>query len=116
MSLLSRCFIFILSMMAMATPCPGCCNELIPAPIPFEKIYVSPHEVLTTPYGSYYRNPCGEYEKVRSVLRDCNGTYVIIVTVQCPICGKWYDGTKPEAGYCCPLDEIQIYPDLWTNP
>ncbi len=104
---------FFLGVMALAATGSTCGNEFVPVPTPFEIIYVTPYEVLSTPYGSYYRNPSGEYEKVRSISRDGNGTYVIKVTMQCPICGKCYAGTTPDEGYCCPLNEIEVYPHIW---
>lgn len=51
--------------------------EVQAAPPPFEKIYVKPGELLCTPYGTYYLSPSGKQEKVRTVLSDCCGCYVI---------------------------------------
>jgi hypothetical protein len=46
---------------------------------PFEKIYVTPHEILSTPSGTFYRSCTGEEFCVRCLNCDPCGTYVILI-------------------------------------
>lgn len=84
---------------------------------PFEKIYVTPSEILMTPEGTFYRSPLtGECDPIRAVRRDCNGLYVLKVWMQCPVCGNYCTGKKPPEGYECPLWEIEAFPHIWVDP
>jgi len=83
------------------------------SPPPFEKIYVTPYEIFTTPYGSYYRNPSGENEQVASISTDCEGTYIIMINRQCPTCGRCSRGKVPAEGLCCPINEKYDIPFIW---
>lgn len=85
-------------------------------PPAFEKLYVTPTEIFSTFEGTYYLSPTGETIKVSAISRDSNGPYIILITRQCPICGKYYvNENAPEDGFCCPLWEVQ--PDrFFTQP
>ena len=41
-----------------------CSAEDVERPPAFEKLYVTPHEILSTPEGTYYLSPTGESLKV----------------------------------------------------
>src|SRR5262245_56918981 len=90
-----RFFIFIICAAALL---PLCCQEWEPPrewQIPaFEKIYVTPHDILSTPEGTFYVNSSGVKEKIRALRSDWHGTYVIKYQQQCPICGRCYDDHK----------------------
>lgn len=83
---------------------------------PFEKIYVSQDEILCTPFGIFLKHPNGHNEKVRSLLNDFKGTYVLRVKTQCPLCGRCYYGQHPDEGYSCPLYDKEIFPGIWGAP
>jgi len=102
--------IYFLLMMITVLPFAYSNEKSLP---PFEKIYVTPYEIYTTPFGSYYRNPSGESEMVSCISNDSEGTYVIIINRQCPNCGRCYHGDTPEKGYCCPLNEKYDVPFTW---
>lgn len=91
-------------------------DELPPRPPPFEKIYVSPQEILSTPQGIFYISPEGEYRPVRTIRRDKDGrTFVILITQECPICGRWCTGKSCPEGYDCPFFELEVRPHCWTD-
>lgn len=99
-------FAFILLVIA-STPCSlfGEGVNKLPA---FEKLYVTPNDVLCTPEGTFYHSPEGEYLKVCSINRDAHGPYVILITRQCPICGRYYnDHTDAIEGYSCEVWDIK---------
>lgn len=85
-------------------------------PPPFEKIYVGPGDIMTTPQGRYYINAWGEKEKVCAVLNDCHGCYVIKITRVCPVCGRHCDGYKSPEGYDCPFGKVEVLPHIWSQP
>jgi len=89
---------------------------LVEDPPPFEKIYVCPPEILSDPYGTYYKSSSGEYVPVRAVLRDDGGLYVIKITQKCSQCGRLYNSRYPPEGYCCPLWQIESAPNIWYTP
>lgn len=88
-------------------------SQQLPQPTPFEKIYVTPQDVISTPEGTYYVTPDGDMEKVRAVLRDCCGTYIIKIAHICPVCGYACCEKNPPEGYDCPLWKIEVLPHIW---
>lgn len=68
---------------------------------PFEKIYVSPCQVLSMPQGTYLKLPCGKFEKIHSLSEDYRGTFVLKIYSQCTHCGRVYDGTSAPEGWSC---------------
>jgi hypothetical protein len=76
-------------------------------PRAFDKIYVCPTDIFSTFQGNFYISPTGEQIKVSSISRDCNGPYVILITRQCPACGR----------YCSEEDECfdQYVCPIWEN-
>lgn len=79
----------------------------------FEKIYVTPYDILSTPQGTFYINSKGEKEKVRAVRSDWGGTYVIKYKQECPVCGRWYDDYTVQDGFDCPLSQTEVMPHIW---
>lgn len=86
------------------------------SPPPFEKIYVGPNDLMTTPQGCYYINAWGEKEKVCAVLNDCHGCYVIRITRLCPVCGRCCNENKAPEGYDCPFGKLEVLPHIWSEP
>lgn len=85
-------------------------------PPAFEKIYVMPMDILGTPDGTFYVTPEGLHRRVRTIRRDKDGrTYVILVTQQCPICGRYCEEKTAPDGYCCPFFEREIRHNYWTD-
>lgn len=82
---------------------------------PFEKIYVGPYDILSTPQGIFHVTRYGNLEKVRTIRFDSNGTYIIKFKQECPVCGRFYDDYKVEDGYDCPLSQTEILPHLWSK-
>lgn len=78
---------------------PWCYDE----PEAFEKTYVCPSSILHNSSGTYYLNEQNCWEKVRAVLKDCKGTYVLRIWTQCPQCGTCYRGKTPPEGMSCQL-------------
>lgn len=72
-------------------------------PDAFEKTYVCPQSLLYSCEGTFFLNEDGYREKVRAVLQDCKGTYVIRIWTQCPYCGTCYRGKHPPEGMSCPI-------------
>lgn len=114
-----RCLFMLLALASM-----GCltaqevahpCQRRLATPPPFEKIYVGPNDLMTTPQGCYYVNRWGEKEKVCAVLNDCYGCYVIKITRQCPVCGRCCNDTKSPEGYDCPFGKVEIQPHVWAD-
>lgn len=82
---------------------------------PFEKFYVSPRQLVTFHDGIYYFDDNGYYTKVKTVLADCNGTYILIVNYQCPVCGRCWADNKPDDGYDCPIFQRKVAPGIWSE-
>lgn len=84
-------------------------------PPPFEKIYVGPYDIRSTPEGIFHVTSIGTLEKIRALRSDCYGTYIIKFKQECPVCGRYYDDYKVEDGYDCPLSQTEIFPHLWSK-
>lgn len=95
-----------------------CCNHkrVFDSPAAFEKIYVTQDEVVCTPDGIYLKHCDGSLEKVRSILSDCEGMYVLRILTQCPLCGQCYAGKGCPEDRSCPLYDKEIMPGLWGPP
>lgn len=85
-------------------------------PSAFEKTYVDCSQLISTPFGTYLRHSNGYEEKVRAVMNDCYGTYVMRVETQCPHCGQCYTEKSPPEGMCCPLYDTEVFPGIWSSP
>lgn len=72
-------------------------------PDAFEKTYVCPEQLMNNCCGTFYLNEFNQWEKVRAVLKDCKGTYVLRIWTQCPYCGTCYRGKEPPEGMSCSL-------------
>lgn len=81
---------------------------------PFEKIYVRPDQLCTFENGVYYFDEGGKTRKVRAVLNDCDGTYVIFIKHQCPLCGRSWNNNEPDEGYGCPIFQRRYHPSTWS--
>ena len=92
-----------------------CCGPIreFESPEAFEKIYVKGCSIVSMPDGTYYRHPCGQLEKIRTLSHDCKGMYFLRVYVQCPLCGCVYSGTSSGEGMSCPLYEQETFPGIW---
>lgn len=112
---MNKKFIYILFVALLTViHCFGAYEDLDYTPSAFEKLYVTPHEILSTAEGTFYIAPDGEPMKVASVSRDCEGTYVILITRRCQGCGRYYNNDIcPVDGYCCPLLEPQKGPYIF---
>lgn len=82
-------------------------------PPAFEKVYVTREEIISLQDGIYLKKCCGQLEKVRALLEDCDGLYVLFVDTQCPLCGTCYKGKAPAEGMCCPIYENESRPFLY---
>ena len=91
-------------------------REFQNSPAPFEKIYVDEGKIISTPSGTFVKQYDGTLERVRAVLYDTRGMYVLRIQTQCPQCGRCYDGKTPPADYSCPLYEKEIFPGYWAPP
>jgi hypothetical protein len=90
-------FLYCQEISAQACVKPWCYDQ----PDPFEKTYVCPESLMHNSFGTYYLNEFGCWEKVRAVLQDCKGTYVLRIWTQCPHCGTCYRGKLPPEGMSC---------------
>jgi len=70
----------------------------------YEKVYVSPDEVLIYPEGIFYLNESGEVAPARLVASDACGLYIVAAAYKCPSCGRYNRNNvchNPE----CPLND-----------
>jgi hypothetical protein len=86
------------------------------APPAFEKMYVTNDQIMRTPDGIYLKLCTGETEKVRALLEDNDGLYILRIKTQCCLCGQSYDGKAPPEGYSCPLYDKEVMPYMWIAP
>lgn len=93
--------LFLCTQHAEAQACvkPWCYEQ----PDAFEKTYVCPESLMHNCEGTFYLNEFGCWEKVRAVLKDWKGTYVLRIWTQCPHCGTCYRGKHPPEGMSCSL-------------
>lgn len=98
-SLFLGCLMFSQLLSAQACVKPWCYEQ----PEPFEKFYVCPESVFHDCDGTYFINEFHCREKVRAVMKDCKGTFVLRIWTQCPYCGTCYRGKHPPEGMSCPL-------------
>jgi hypothetical protein len=87
-------------------------NPIEPA---FEKVYVQIDQLVSTPNGTYYIDDNDQMTKVKSVLGDEDGLYVILIRYQCPLCGKTYSEKEPDAEYDCPIFKRKINSKIWLD-
>lgn len=81
----------------------------------FEKVYVCPYNILSTPQGTFHVASNGTMERVRAVRSDWFGTYVLKFKKECPVCGRLYEGDEVEEGYDCPMTKTELLPHLWCD-
>lgn len=81
----------------------------------FEKIYVQGCQLVTMPDGLYYFDDNGGSTKVKTVLFDEDGMYVIVINYQCPLCGRTYANKVPDDEYGCPIFMRQVHPKVWSE-
>lgn len=67
----------------------------------FEKIYVTPAQVLSMPQGLFLKHANGRLERVYSLSEDYEGTFVLKIYSQCSHCGRVYHGTTAPEGWSC---------------
>jgi hypothetical protein len=84
-------------------------------PPPFEKVYVTPYEIMSTPEGTFHITSSGTMEKIRDVRSDWYGTYILKFKQECPVCGRYYDDNTVKEGYDCPLSQTEVIPHLWCK-
>ena len=65
-------------MCRLCTPQPQTLSPQRCGPRAFEKIYVCPYQIMSDCRGIFYINNCGQAIKVRALLYDCRGMYVIL--------------------------------------
>lgn len=96
---------YIWLLLIIILPCLGYCEDVARPPV-FERFYVAPNEILSTPYGTFYYSPDGEKIRVSCIGRDAEGTYVVLITRQCPCCGRYYyHASEKEEDFVCPIWE-----------
>ena len=54
----------------------------------FEKIYVTPDQILLTQEGIFYLTPLGSVSPVRILASDLQGIYIIGEVYRCPGCSR----------------------------
>jgi hypothetical protein len=89
--------------------------ENAPAEPPFEKVYIKSNQLLTTPEGIYYVNDQNQRRKVKTLLHDTEGLYVIFFTYECPLCGRRYENEIPDDEHGCPILMRQVHPKIWAK-
>lgn len=85
------------------------------SPPAFEKVYVCRDQLISMQDGMYFKGKCGHLEKIRTLLEDCDGLYVLMIQAQCPLCGACYYGKEPPDGMGCPLYELEVRPYVWSK-
>lgn len=80
---------------------------------PFEKIYVTHADLCTFCDGTYYYDEKGETHKVRTVLHDDQGMYILLIKYQCPLCGLCYDEKEPDGEHGCPIFKRRYTKYVW---
>lgn len=68
---------------------------------PFEKIYVTPCQVVSMPQGFFYKHLNGQLEKIHSISQDCQGTFMLKIYAQCTHCGRVFNGASAAEGWSC---------------
>lgn len=81
----------------------------------FEKIYVKQCQLCTFYDGTYYFDEEGNSTKVKAVLHDYDGMYIILVKHQCPLCGRCWEGDEPDDEHGCPIFQREVLPSLWSR-
>jgi hypothetical protein len=81
----------------------------------FEKIYVRSSQLVHKPDGLYCYDDNDQEIKVKTLLCDKKGTYVLRVRYQCTLCGKTYLDRLPEGEEGCPIYEYEIFPGIWSK-
>ncbi len=81
----------------------------------FEKLYVCQSQLVYLPDGLYYCNQEGKLNKVRTLLHDCDGMYIIIIRHQCPLCGRSWEFPPDENEFGCPIYQKEVLPDIWSK-
>lgn len=117
-ALLSVIFLFSMISIDLFGSGSCCCREkrLFDSPAAFEKIYVNREDVICTPEGIYLKHCDNSLEKVRALLNDCEGMYVLRIHTQCPLCGECYSGKACPEDKSCPLYDKEIFPGIWGSP
>lgn len=82
---------------------------------PFEKIYISCNQLINMPDGLYYYDQYGHQTKVKTVLGDEDGMYILVVNYECPLCGRKHSNSTPDEGYGCPIFMKEVLPKLWCR-
>lgn len=108
--------IFIIATLLLGSV-PALSNTVNQPPRAFDKIYVTPQDILCTSEGTFYLSPTGETVKVSSISRDGHGAYILLIDRQCPHCGRIHtkETNYCEEGFTCPLWDLQPDP-IFTKP
>lgn len=82
----------------------------------FEKIYVKSWQLITMPDGLYYYDDEGGSCKIKTVLADYDGMYILVVRKQCPLCGRCSSGFETDSDeWDCPIPKPKIHPRVWVD-
>ena len=81
----------------------------------FQKIHVQPNELVSTPDGTYYIDENCQMTKVKTILGDEDGLYVILIRYQCPLCGRTYSEKEPDDEYGCPIFKRRVNSKIWLD-
>lgn len=81
----------------------------------FEKIYIDRSQLVHMPDGVYYYDDNGQEIKVKTLLCDKQGLYILRVCYQCQLCGRTYIDRMPEDEEGCPIYERELMPGIWSK-
>lgn len=77
---------------------------------PFDKIYVTYNDIVTMPDGIYYVDKAGERTKVRALLHDWDGMYVMVIKK--PEVAIEEESYQSES-YFYPNHTPKVHPRIW---
>jgi hypothetical protein len=81
----------------------------------FEKIYIESCQLVMMPDGLYYFDDEGGSTRVKTVLSDYDGMYILKVKHQCPLCGRCFESSLREEEFGCPIFQRQVHPRIWSE-
>lgn len=80
---------------------------------PFEKIYVTYNDIVTMPDGVYFVDKSGKRTKVRALLHDWDGMYVMLIKKPEP--PVEVEEIAPSEKYFYPNPTPKVHPRIWGD-